>query len=224
MKGPYAIQSPEIRYQHIRQLVRHVEPLSVVEVGSWLGSSAIAWAQGMREIGLTDGRVWCVDPWAPYDGGCGTVMQHMQVLLSTDAELIMAKFRENVKAAGVSDMVRTIRATWAEATELMRDPKIDILYLDGSHKYESAVHDIWSARGFGLTVYAKTLCGDDLEAMIGVDVSEEQCRKDLEHDAAPLPGGGYYHPGVTMAVWEVLKNEVTVYDGFWIAGDVNIYD
>ncbi len=38
----------------------------VLEIGSWLGSSAILWADGIKKYNKGKGLVICVDPWVPF--------------------------------------------------------------------------------------------------------------------------------------------------------------
>jgi len=219
MNGPFAIQSPSVRYRHMAQLVKWSGATTIIEIGSWLGASAIAWAKAMEDQGKS-GLVWCVDPWKPYDAGKGGNVGEMVQALQ-DGDSIYETFRENVKAAGVERCIGTMREEFAIASEYLRWHLVDLIYLDGNHHHPAPFNDLAIIRDHqqeGLVI-----CGDDLEAMIGVNVSLEQCLADKDYDCAGLPNGGWYHPGVTLAVYRLLANDVTVYDGFWIAGQCDMY-
>jgi hypothetical protein len=103
----------------------------VVEIGSWMGRSTIALALALAERGA--GTVVAVDPHA---GG----------YLRTDhGHDSWPAFQANVAAAGVAPYVRPIVARSIDARPQVEGP-IDGLFVDGLHRYETAIVDIdtWS--------------------------------------------------------------------------------
>ena len=96
------------------------EPL-VVEIGAYVGRSAIAMALGMMERG--DGKVVSIDPGDMEEG------QYDRLLL-------------NLKRAGVSDVVDPIRGYSHEARPSVREGTVGFLFIDGSHEYEDVLRDI----------------------------------------------------------------------------------
>jgi predicted O-methyltransferase YrrM len=106
------------------------EPARVVEIGSWKGRSTIALATGVgaRPAG---GVVHAIDP---HRGG----MAHR---LTGEADSYDA-FVRNVERAGVRDVVDVIRATSAEARGGVADGSVDLIFVDGSHRYEDVLHDV----------------------------------------------------------------------------------
>jgi len=230
MKGPYAIQSPQIRYEHMQQMVKwyvreypdRCDPMLIVEVGSWLGASAIAWAKAMDKANVM-GLVWCIDPWKPYHdhSQCDVVSKMNKLLWAHMGDDIEAQFWDNVRLAGVENRVHTIRSTFLHALRMIQGADINILYLDGSHYHEDIERDLSLALH---QTKSHVLCGDDLESLVGVGVTRAECISNAAYDTVNNEDGSWYHPGVSLAVHFHLGNDVTVYDGFWIAGDVNIYD
>ena len=110
----------------------------VVEIGSYRGRSAIVLA-----LAAPDGvEVVAIDPHAGNDRGPQQIVGAPEEGQG-DHEVFLA----NLRAAGVSDRVRHVRRPSGEALGDVDDP-IDLLYIDGAHRYGPALDDIrrWGAR------------------------------------------------------------------------------
>jgi predicted O-methyltransferase YrrM len=120
----------------------------VVELGTWLGASAIAMARSVRRWG---GSVTCVDTWAGQMNADGAAPGGRPPLMLLSCARAMVE-------AGVSANVRLIPALTADAAAYWRQP-IDVLYIDADHSYRGvrADLDLWvpHVRPGGLVV------GDD---------------------------------------------------------------
>lgn len=104
---------------------------SIVEIGSYLGASAAAFACGLRDAGKTAARVYCVDTWnndAMSDGNRDT----------------MSAFRQNTQAFGSLIMPTRGWSTEVVDTIAAQAGTIDILFVDGDHSYEGCLAD-WQA-------------------------------------------------------------------------------
>lgn len=115
-----------------------VAPARIVEIGSFQGRSTIVLA---RAIG--DGvDVVAIDPHAGNDRG----PQELSGFQSEAAHDNVV-FNENLAAAGVRHRVTHIRKLSSDAHGDVADP-IDLLYIDGAHRYRPALDDIerWGAR------------------------------------------------------------------------------
>lgn len=93
----------------------------VVEIGSYVGRSAIALALGLKAAG--GGRVFAIDP-ADMEPG------QFESLMS------------NLEQAGVDDVVDAIRSTSHAARPRFDRSSVSVLFVDGSHEYEGVVEDI----------------------------------------------------------------------------------
>lgn len=107
----------------------------VVEIGSFRGRSAIA----MASKGVD---VVAIDPHLGSDRGPQEI--------EADAERgddDFAVFHRNLREAGVADRVRHVRKRSSEAHADVDGP-IDVLFVDGAHRYGPALQDIvdWGAR------------------------------------------------------------------------------
>jgi predicted O-methyltransferase YrrM len=102
----------------------------VVEIGSWKGRSTIALASGAaaRPGG---GVVYAIDP---HRGG----VPHRITGEPDSYEAFLA----NLERAGVRDAVEPIRSTSREARPSVADDSVDVLFVDGSHRYEDVLDDL----------------------------------------------------------------------------------
>lgn len=114
--------------QKILGLVEQHRPTVCVELGTWLGASAIPVARAIRRW---HGSLTCVDTWA------GTI--DGQSLYR--APWMLASCARNMVEAGVSANLRLIPSTTIEAAAWWDEP-IDYLYVDADHSYESVFADL----------------------------------------------------------------------------------
>jgi hypothetical protein len=113
-------------------------PSQIVEIGSYQGRSAIVFGRA-----VADGvAVVAIDPHAGNDRGPQQIQGEPD-----EGQADHEAFLANLAAAGVSDRIRHVRRPSQEAhPEVTGD--IDVLYIDGAHRYVPARDDIrdWGAR------------------------------------------------------------------------------
>ena len=132
--SPDLCDLPQGWFNHGPQVLALLEqhkPKVVVELGSWLGASAIAMARSVRRWG---GTVTCVDTWAGdlnEDGGSPESRSPLMLLSCARAMV----------EAGVSASVRLIPATTLEAAARWQGP-IDFLYVDADHSSAGVYRDL----------------------------------------------------------------------------------
>jgi predicted O-methyltransferase YrrM len=129
--------------QKILELVEQHQPKVCVELGTWLGASAIPVALAIRRWG---GVLTCVDTWS----------DDIYHAAPTSPWLLVTCAR-NLVDAGVNN-VRLMPTTTREAARTWTEP-IDYLYIDADHSYEAVRADLeaWvpKVRPWGL------ILGDD---------------------------------------------------------------
>jgi SAM-dependent methyltransferase len=114
------------------------EGAQIVEIGSFHGRSTIVLARAMRP----GGRVVAIDPHLGSDRGPQEYAED-RTLGEGDTQT----FQANLASHGVADRVRHVRERSEDAFLAVPDP-IDVLYVDGAHRYGPALADIrdWGAR------------------------------------------------------------------------------
>ncbi|MCR9254846.1 MAG: class I SAM-dependent methyltransferase [Alphaproteobacteria bacterium] len=193
-----------------------------LEVGSWLGSSALVWAEALEMFASGPKSLLCVDPWEVYfsdkEVADGEIYRNFNSLLETG--LAYDLFRHNIGFAPASVEIDHIRGGFARASAFLRPGFFDLIYLDGNHHYESTRQDIEIAKK--LVSEGGVICGDDLELLMGeVDIEHMKASGDVDLAWDPKTGR-QYHPGVTRAVGEAFPS-VSMHYGFWLVqkkGDV----
>lgn len=121
---------------------------TIVEIGSWKGKSACAMAS------VTDGLVYCVDTW---QGGADR---------DTDEALqnpidVYRQFLAYVSNFGLSHKIVPICQSSKTAWKLFRDRCIDLLFIDGDHRYFSVTDDLRYWVQF--VKFNGVICGDDYQ-------------------------------------------------------------
>ena len=176
--------------------------LDIVEIGSWLGGSAIVWDKAIGEHCDGRGRVICIDSWEPYEGraGIGQQLESEQSRL-LEAGTAFEIFQTNIERAGAASRIDVRRGRSDDILPSLPRGGFDIVYIDGDHSYAQVRKDISNAaplvRDGGL------ICGDDLEVLF------TECNQTLAVKWAELGAeyvrdpttGLWFHPGVTLAVW-----------------------
>jgi len=130
IEGWISIQEGYFLYQLASRLPQKAV---VVEIGSWKGKSTVWLGSGLKKN--QSAELYSVDP------HYGNQKNKRQ---KTDSR---SEFKKNIVKAGLGKGVRSIcqtsEAAWADFS-----PKVDLLFIDGSHVYESVRKDfvLWSKK------------------------------------------------------------------------------
>ena len=111
------------------QLLSKHRPTACVEVGSWMGCSAVFTAQRIKTWG---GHLTCVDLWGPW-----YLEDHAVAERSATA---YERFCSNIHYLGLSETVTPLRMTSPEAAR--GHGPVDWVYIDGSHDYPNVKADL----------------------------------------------------------------------------------
>ncbi len=216
-----SFQGTAIRHGYMRALVdllaqeNKKKSISVLEIGSWAGSSAITWGSAIQEYFEGQGKVICIDPWSDYldlNANKSSVYAEMSEELKTGQ--VHELFLHNIKTSGLSDMVMEFRGKSEDALPFLKGKSFDIVYIDGDHSLQAVRSDI--KLGKQLVAENGFICGDDLEAQLD-DTNTEITIKLADNDvdcALDEKTGESIHPGVTVAVSQEF-GRVSEWHGFW---------
>lgn len=221
--GPamFAFQGVPKRHAYMQALLallseeKHRRPVKILEVGSWAGGSAITWAKALKKY-FGEGQVVCVDQWQPYfDTEINSAPIYKKMNEAAADGSIFRLFLHNIKASGLDDIILPIVGNSRQILPTLKKEEFAIVYLDASHLYRDVAEDI--KLSLALLKNGGILCGDDLELQKGeVEIADLLQDVDAGKDyTRSKTCGTYYHPGVTMAVAEVL-GEVSSWEGFWV--------
>lgn len=116
-----------------------------VEVGAHLGNHC-----GRILKNLNIKKISLVDPWTAYGGDADYFLS--QKFQDECFETVQKKFGNN-------DKVEIIKSTSFDASKLFKDSKLDFVYIDGNHQYESVKEDlsIWYPK----VKFRGIIAGDD---------------------------------------------------------------
>ncbi len=137
---------PEPNAEALDNIIKIHNVRSVIEIGTFLGRSAAFFAERCE-------RVYCVDPFTMWDEG-----RHNGDAMRA-GEHFYDKFHDNMVACDVWNRIYPIVMSSVDAAEEWDNLNVDMVYIDGSHDYESVKRDIdmWDNRA------KKVICGDDFD-------------------------------------------------------------
>lgn len=158
------------------EMIERVKPKTIIEVGTWLGQSAINMAEQCkkRELGTT---MYCVDTWL---GALEFVESHGERNLHKKYGYpqVYYQFLSNIYHKGLTDMITpfpqtsVIAARWFAKNSI----KADLIYIDGSHDYDDVYADIKAYHP--LLNEGGVIFGDDIDAWAGVRGAVQKYCKD----------------------------------------------
>ena len=109
-------------------------PESVVEVGSWVGDSAIAMMEADEALNVT-----CVDTFKGTDTDqCGDIARGLSKI--TGKDIVYETFLENIEP--YQDRVLVVRRDSLTASDRFHADTFDMAYLDAGHTYKEVKADI----------------------------------------------------------------------------------
>lgn len=140
----------------LESLIKEHHPRLIVELGSWLGASAICMAAAMPE----DGKLIAIDDWtADSDQSIQKDVEGGE--LKRRLPTLYQQFLSNVINKKLAHKIVPMRMKVLEAAQAL-NVKADMIYVDASHDTESVYKDI-------IAWYPKLapggiMCGDDWPA------------------------------------------------------------
>jgi len=143
------------------------KPKLIIEIGSYLGASAILMANTLKKHGVEDFTIICIDTWL---GSAEHYTIHKQFspfqkYAKHGYSTMYYQFLNNVKLAGLQNNIIPLPLPSNAAAEVLRhifNNKLfaDLVYVDGAHDTQSVHQD--SFNYYNLLKVGGILCGDDM--------------------------------------------------------------
>lgn len=215
----YAILSAPVRHVFMMACVWHLTKakqkpdMQILEVGSWVGASALSWAQGLQLFNNSQGTITCVDAWKPFFDRAthkAEVYDVMEQALHTETAYQL--FLHNISTIPETIKCQHLRGQSESLLPLLREKAFDVVFIDADHAYTPVLRDIKNS--LALVKEGGIICGDDLNLQLS-QVDAAETKKHAESDFIKDPKTNRnYHPGVTLAVAEIF-GDVSSWGGFW---------
>jgi hypothetical protein len=156
-------------------LIREVMPTTIIEVGTWLGASAIHMATHCKKVGLP-ATIWCVDTWLGAEEFWYSDTKDRDLRMRHGYPQVYFNFLANVVQHGCQDMIIPVPCTSSIAARVLKAQGVvaDLIYIDGSHHHDDVRSDIRSY--IPLLRPGGVLFGDDCEQFsVRTALVEELC-------------------------------------------------
>ena len=189
--------------------------LRLLEIGSWLGASTLAWSHGISRYFPEGGKILCVDPWNQFLDEIEINSKQKAQKMDKIAQMGLAYdcFLHNISFAPQNICINHFRGCSADVLPYLSDESFDMIYIDGDHTYDKFVGDLEEADR--LLKPEGIMCGDDLELHSHqVDIAYAVRNKNRDWVKDPKREQ-YYNPGITLGVRDFF-GEVQSYSGFWL--------
>jgi predicted O-methyltransferase YrrM len=215
----YAILSAPVRHVMMMGVVwylakgRAKNNLSILEIGSWYGASALSWAQGLALHCKARGNLTCVDAWQPFfDRSLHKDEVYVAMEQALGSDVAYNIFLHNISTVPTTIMRQHFRGSSSNILPLLGDQAFDIVFIDADHTYAPVKSDILQSQR--LVKDGGIICGDDLNLQLAqCDRKFAAASKEKDFVKDPKTGRNF-HPGVTLAVEEIF-GEVSMWGGFW---------
>lgn len=127
-----------------RQIISHLRPLTILELGTWKGASAIHMANLCKEYGVAS-QILCVDNFIGFPSFYFRKEQaHEHFKIKGGFPRLYWTFMKNVVDAGHQDIITPLVQQTEQAAQICRARNIypDLIYIDGDHSYEGCKADL----------------------------------------------------------------------------------
>jgi predicted O-methyltransferase YrrM len=114
---------------------------TIVEIGSNVGRSACYMGHGLVHAHKTSAHIYCIDLWSL--GG-----ETQQTNYHDPKGLRHQKFKDNIKAFGLSAIVSDYEAESVKFAKFNWNKSIDLLFIDAGHTYEAVSADYHAWKDF----------------------------------------------------------------------------
>ncbi len=128
-----------------QQVIEETRPSVIVEVGTWLGASAINMGKITKQLGLNT-KIYCIDTWLGAEEFWTSLRDtpERNLKLKSGYPQVYFDFLSNVVRHQMQDIITPIPNTSHIGSRILKhyNIKADLIYIDGSHDYSDIKQDI----------------------------------------------------------------------------------
>ena len=126
------------------RLIEELKPSLIIEVGSFLGGSAITMGGKLKALGLNDSAVLCVDTWLAEEILWSMPEHRAKLKITYGTPCFYYTFLSNVIDRGLQDTVVPLRMPSVSAGRYLRKLGITagLIYIDGCHEEGDVMRDL----------------------------------------------------------------------------------
>lgn len=151
------------RHPKLADLIHETKPQLIIEIGTWLGASALFMAEN------TDAHILCIDTWlgaAEMWDNKADPDRYGALRIEHGTPTIYEDFLSNILRAGKQEQITPWRVPSNIALRLLNQwgYKPDLVYIDGSHEYADVKQDV----SLSAQLFPRIICGDDYHSWLGV--------------------------------------------------------
>lgn len=163
-------------------LVSKIRPITIIEVGSWKGLSAVTMGKAVKNLELNNTKIHCVDTWL----GAVEFWGHLadtperNLLLKNGYPQIYYQFLSNVLHSGLTDVIIPFPNTSSIAANYFKtiNMRAQMIYIDASHEEQDVYNDMIAY--FALLDNGGVIFGDDFNNWIGVQNAVKRFSNDAQ--------------------------------------------
>jgi len=154
-----------------RDVVQSEKPREIVEVGTWIGRSAVEMSSIQRKLGIDESVTVCVDTWLGYPDwreweGDRVIWKHQffeSLRIENGFPRLYDTFAKAIVFHELEEFIVPFPATSTQAYKWMkaRDVRPDLIYIDGDHSEIQTYEDMKNY--YDLLPSGKLMFGDDYD-------------------------------------------------------------
>lgn len=150
----------------LENLINRLNPKKIIEIGTWLGKSAIFMAKKVSK----NSKVFCIDRWVPHKD-----ISYIEAC-KPYLKICYEQFLSNCIHSQVTDIIVPMKMVSMDALKYF-ESDIDVIYIDGSVAEEDVYNDVtkwWEKLSVG-----GIICGDNWNKFFSVVLGIKKAAKDL---------------------------------------------